>query len=84
MRTAHQVVVVLGIVLNFVAGHIYFKHLVKMVVMYDKTRTFFSVSFDEPAVGTDNGLPMARERAAGAGDEGLVQSVPGFFEVSLQ
>ena len=36
------------------------------------------------AVGTDNGLHTAPERAADAGDEGLVQSVPGRCDMSLQ
>ena len=52
--------------------------------MYNKTRTFSSVSLDVAAIGTDNGLHTAPERAVGAGDEGLVQSVPGLCDVSIQ
>ena len=57
--------------------------MVKTIVTY-KTRTFSSVSLDVAVVGTDNGLHTASERATGAGDEGLVQSVPGLCDVSLQ
>ena len=36
------------------------------------------------AIGIDNGLHTAPKRAVGAGDEGLVQSVSGLGDVSLQ
>ena len=52
--------------------------------MYNKARTFSSVSLGVAAIGTDNGLHTAPERAAGAGDEGLVQSVPGLCYADLQ
>ena len=58
--------------------------MVKTFVMYNKTQTFTSVSLDVTAIGTDNGFHSAPERASGAGDEGLVQSVPGLCDVSLQ
>ena len=58
--------------------------MVTSIVMFSKTRTFSSVSLDVAVIGTDNGLHTAPERAAGAGDEGLLQSVPGLCGVSLQ
>ena len=52
--------------------------------MYNKTWAFSSVTLYVAAIGADNGLHVAPERAAEAGDECLVQSVPGLCNVSLQ
>ena len=58
--------------------------MVKTVVMYNKAQTFSSVSLDVAAIGTDNGLHTALKRVTAAGDEVLVQGVPGLCDMSLQ